>query len=176
MIIMLTERGSRVIERQTHTYHTSMDGRGRDFRARFTFRSTVPSSSRPSVRSPKRRTDDGRRRRRAEKEGRKEGRAVRSFLRSLRCLLAAATCLCRCLRPSAPPSHCLSPHWHLSPSLSLSPSPSPVWFSARMFEFTRKWAWQPASHVASVVTRFNSYPMNYRYNFSFVGKCHSKVR
>ena len=94
MIIMLTERGSRVIERQTHTYHTSMDGRGRDFRARFTFRSTVPSSSRPSgvrvrVRSiPE--TPDGRRTTTTTGgEGRKEGRKGRSFVPSF---VALPTC------------------------------------------------------------------------------------
>ena len=75
MIVMLAERGNRVRERERErdkhilTTQAWKDGRGRDFRARFTFRSTVPSSSRPRpfVRSGG--------------EGRKEGRKGRSFVR-----------------------------------------------------------------------------------------------
>ena len=125
---------------------------GQDFRARFTLlRSAVPSSIPQNA-----------------------GQSGKG--RSLRCLPVATAANCLSLplslslrRPTASLSLSLPLHWHLSPPPSLLASfplavasSSPVWFSARMFEFTRKWAWQPASHVASVVKRFNSYPMNYR--------------
>ena len=97
-----------------------MDGwmGGRDFRARFTFPSTVRSFVRSSKRARLvgRRTFDG----------------------------ALPTCADSCnllVARSLPPSLHIGICRLLSPPQCLTPSSSPVWFLARMFEFTRKWAW-----------------------------------
>ena len=144
MIVMLAETGNRVRERERdkHILTTQAWTRTRTrFPSKIYFsfdRSFVVASVRSIPETP-----HGRRTTTTTTGG--EGRKGRSFVPSFVALPTCGGNLPLSLPPSLRPTASL----HIGICRLLSPSPSPVWFSARMFEFTRKWAWQPASHVAS---------------------------